>query len=311
MDRDPDLAPMRGHLIAAAILVRPRALLAHAGAPIEPHDLWSAWELDPAIVAPLLLLAAGYAWGFRRMPLARGRTLRLFAFALAWLTLALAVVSPLHALGEALFSAHMVQHELLVTVAAPLLVLSRPAAVAVWAFSPERRRAIGRFLRLRWVRRTGGALVAAGPAWALHATALWLWHVPGPYQETLRSPVVHALQHLSFFGTGLVFWWSIFDAARLNRGIALLSLFTTMLHTGALGAVLTFADRLWYPAYATSTAAWGLTPLEDQQLGGLIMWIPGGVGYLLAALSVAAHALREHETVAHRWVPQTSAPTLR
>ena len=297
---------MRRYLSGAAILVVPRALWGHAGAAIAPHDLWSAWESNPAILLPLALFALGYAFGLRRMPRVRGNTLRPVAFLFAFLTLALAIVSPLHALGGALFSAHMVQHELLVTVAAPLLVLAHPAVVTMWGFSPERRRAIGNWLRVGWVRKTGATLVAAGPAWALHAAALWLWHVPGPYQETLRSPLVHALQHLSFFGTAVLFWWSILEAARLHRGIALLSLFTTMLHTGALGVVLTFADRLWYPVYATSTVPWGLTPLEDQQLGGLIMWIPGGVGYLVAALAVAARALRESETRAHRWVPQAS-----
>ena len=298
---------MRRHLIVGLLLLAPRALQAHAGQPLTPHDLRGAWELEPGVVLSLLLLAAAYVAGLRRMPRGPGRGHRSACFVGAWLVLFVALVSPLHALGGALFSAHMIQHELLVGVAAPLLVLAHPGLTAMWALPAAARRRAGTWMRASGVARAGALLVSPAVAWVLHGAALWLWHLPGPYQATLRSDGIHALQHLSFFSTALLFWWSVIDAARLRRGIALVSLFTTMLHTGALGVVLAFAERLWYPAYATTTVAWGLAPLEDQQMGGLIMWIPGGVAYLLGALAVMLRALRERDAGAHRWMPQAAA----
>ena len=301
---------MRRHLIALLPLLAPRVLHAHAGQPPAPHDLWRAWELDPGVVFALLLLVVLYAVGASRMPRGPRWSRRLACFVAAWLVLVVALISPLHAVGSALFSAHMAQHELLVTVAAPLLVLASPGLTTMWSLPPLVRRRVGTWLRESGATRTGTLLVSPLVAWVLHAAALWLWHLPGPYQATLRNDAVHALQHLSFFATALLFWWSVIDGARVRRGVALVSLFTTMLHTGALGVVLAFAERLWYPAYATTTVAWGLTPLEDQQMGGLIMWIPGGVAYLVAALAVIWRALRERESHAHRWVPQAAALAL-
>jgi cytochrome c2 len=109
---------------------------------------------------------------------------------------------------------------------------------------------------------------------------------------------VHSLQHISFLGTALLFWWTIFKTrgSELGYGGAVFYLFATALQTGALGALLAFSSSLWYPAYAASTGPWGLTPLEDQQLGGLIMWIPGSIPYLVAGLYMFARWLRAAET---------------
>ena len=297
---------MRRYLTAVLALLAPRALHAHVGEPLLPHDLWRAWELQPAVVVLLALLAVAYGIGARRLPRGSGRVPRPALFAAAWVVLVVALVSPLHALGGALFSAHMAQHELLVTVAAPLLVLASPGLAAMWALPVHARRAAGGWLRRGGVIGVATWVAHPAVAWTLHAAALWLWHLPGPYQATLRSEAAHAGQHVSFFATAVLYWWSVIDAARARRGVALLSLFTTMLHTGALGVVLAFAERLWYPAYATSTVAWGVTPLEDQQLGGLIMWIPGGMGYPIAALAVMGRVLRERDARPHRWRPQTA-----
>jgi cytochrome c oxidase assembly factor CtaG len=134
-------------------------------------------------------------------------------------------------------------------------------------------------------------------AFGLHAVALWAWHLPGLYQATLASELLHSFQHASFLFTALLFWWTILGASRaeIARGRAILYLFLTALQTGALGALLTFAPSLWYPAYARTTGPWGLSPLDDQQLGGLIMWIPGSLAYLVAALALLAQWLRESE----------------
>jgi cytochrome c oxidase assembly factor CtaG len=130
----------------------------------------------------------------------------------------------------------------------------------------------------------------------VHALAIWVWHAPRLYDAAVTSALVHALQHASFLGSALLFWWALIHGrnGRLRYGASVLYIFTTALHTTALGAVLSLASRPLYPAYA-STAAWGLTPLEDQQLAGLIMWVPAGIAYLVAALGLMAEWLREAE----------------
>jgi putative membrane protein len=123
-------------------------------------------------------------------------------------------------------------------------------------------------------------------AWALHGLALWAWHLPALYQQTLRSDFVHALQHLSFLLTALLFWWALIYGAqgRTAYGASVLYVFATAMHSGLLGVLLTVTTSVWYPIYASRTAAWGLTTLEDQQLAGLIMWVPAGIIYLAAGL---------------------------
>jgi len=143
-------------------------------------------------------------------------------------------------------------------------------------------------------------------AWILHAAAIWIWHAPPLFQATLHSETVHTAQHLSFLFTGLLFWWALLRGTENRRGrvAGVLYLFTTALHTNLLGALLTFSRRVWYPIYGASTAPWGLTPLEDQQLAGLIMWIPAGIAYLVAALALIARVLREPSEPRSRWSPR-------
>lgn len=281
---------------------RVNALLAHARLIIVPHDIWAAWTFEPVTVALLVLSLGLYAIGVARVwsaatPGSGARTWRVACFATGWVALALALVSPLHALGGMLFSAHMTQHEILISVAAPLLVLGKPLIPFVWAFPRSGRKRLARLSHIRIVAYTWRVLTAPAFAFALHAIALWGWHLPGPYQATLTSELAHSLQHTSFILTGLLFWWTVlgFAGGGLSRGKSMLYLFATALHTGALGALLTFSASLWYPAYATTTGPWGLTPLEDQQLGGLIMWIPGSIAYLAATLGIFALWLRESE----------------
>jgi cytochrome c oxidase assembly factor CtaG/cytochrome c2 len=282
-------------------------LFAHTGHTLTPQEIRSAWTFEPAVVLLLLASAGLYAGGVIRVWAASEtgsgvQTWRVLSFGGGWIALVIALISPLHALGGALFSAHMVQHELLISIAAPLLVLGRPIIALLWAFPREFRRSLGRIARTNSVARISSLLATPSVAFALHAIALWAWHLPGPYQATLTSDVIHSLQHTSFVVTALLFWWTILGANRgeLARGRAILYLFLTALQTGALGALLTFAPSLWYPAYAATTGPWGLTPLDDQQLGGLIMWIPGSIAYLIAALVLFAEWLRESETRALR-----------
>lgn len=268
--------------------------MAHVGERAGPA---SSWSFDPWVVAGLGIAAALYALGTARLWRAagRGRGVRraqVACFAAGWAVLVLALVSPLDALGNRLFAAHMVQHELLMVVAAPLLVLGRPLGAWAWALAPAWRRRLGRAFRASLFRRPWRAISAPLAAWSLHAAALWLWHAPPLFGAALRDDTLHAWQHASFLATALLFWWSVLGAAtRAAHGRALASLFATLLHSGALGALLTLSPRVWYAGYVDSAAALGIDPLHDQQLGGLLMWVPGGLAYLAAALAVAAHWL--------------------
>jgi len=255
---------------------------------------WLVWTFEPWVVLCLGLSLGLYAVGALRLgnrsTNRRSIIRQSLYFVLGWLVLVVALVSPLDTLGGALFSAHMVQHELLMIVAAPLLVLSRPLVIWLWALPMQWRLAIAGAVRHPLVRAPWRLLSLPLAAWIIHALALWLWHGPAFFDAALTNNAVHSLQHLSFLITALFFWWAVLDeqASAAGSGAAMLYLFTTMLHTGALGALMTFSTTPWYAAYHESSLAFGLSPVEDQQLGGLIMWIPGGVAYLLAGLALGA-----------------------
>jgi len=261
---------------------------------VEPGNLWRSWEFDPGVVIPLAASAVLYLLGSRKETLFQNRQRTFFWLGLGALVLAL--VSPLHRLGEVLFSAHMVQHEILMLVAAPLLVLSRPLVTFLWALPFGWRRVAGRWAKTPYVRGPWNTLTDPFTAWWLHAAAIWVWHAPILFDLTLESELAHTAQHLSFFLSALLFWWALFYAeGRKSYGAAVFYIFTTAVHTSILGALLTFTPHIWYHAYGTTTQAWGLTPLEDQQLGGLIMWVPAGVVYLAAGLVLFAKWLKESD----------------
>lgn len=254
-------------------------------------DFWR-WSLEPWVLLPLAACAAAYALGVARLwrRAGRGRGVgpgECASFAAGWLVLAAALVSPIDGLGGALFSMHMVQHELLMVVAAPLLVRSRPLEAWAWALAPPWRRALGALARERALRVPWRVATEPLGAWSLHALAIWGWHAPPPFEAALVDQAVHALQHATFLLTALAFWASVSGRGGRRDAAALASVFSTMLHTGALGALLTFAPTAWYPHYLDA-GAFGLTALEDQQLGGLVMWVPGGVAYLAAGVVLVA-----------------------
>jgi cytochrome c oxidase assembly factor CtaG len=192
----------------------------------------------------------------------------------------------------------MLQHELLMVVAAPLFVLGRPLAAFAWALPPGARRGLGHFFHRPGWRVPWLVLTAPLAAWLVHALALWLWHIPAWFEAALAHDGVHALQHASFLLGALLYWWSVIGHER-QRGAAMASLFTTMVHTGALGALLTLSPVAWYPSYGARTLAFGLDPLEDQQLGGLVMWIPAGTAYVACGLAIAARWLQRQERIEH------------
>ena len=275
------------------------AAFAHPPAAGEPIGALPGPTFEPWVIVCLLASGLLYTVGLARLwPRAGpGRSVHrrhAIAFAAGWLATAAALVSPLDALGNRLFSAHMVQHEVLMIVAAPFFVLGRPLGVWAWAMPLAWRRGLGGFFHHPGWRTPWRVVTAPFAAWIVHALTLWLWHVPVLFEAALASPAIHAAQHTSFLVAALLYWWSVagVGAGGRQRGTAMLSLFTTMIHTGALGALLTLSPEPWYPAYSGRTLAFGIDPLEDQQLGGLVMWIPAGFAYVACGLATAAHWLR-------------------
>ncbi len=293
------MAPFRLNLCRNALLL---VALAFPAAAFALHDPGAAageapgWNFEPwlaaLLVASALLYARGVASLWRKA--GTGRAIRVAdaaRFALGWLALAGALLSPLDTLAARSFGIHMVQHELMMVVAAPLLVLARPLEAWAWALPAGARGAVAALARTRLLRRLWGWLTEPAGAWCFHALALWLWHLPALFAAALVDPRLHVLQHVFFFAAALAFWWSVLGGrARAPGALPIASLLTTMLHTGALGALLTFAPAPLYSS-ALQHPALGLTALEDQQLGGLVMWVPGGLAYLVAALALVGRWL--------------------
>jgi cytochrome c oxidase assembly factor CtaG len=262
-------------------------------------ELGQTWGFEWPVVVPLVVTGAVYALGVWRMwrKAGAGRGIRpaeVACFAGGWLALAVALVSPLHPWGNVLFSAHMAQHELLMLAAAPLLVLSKPVVATLTAVPATWARWLSGWTRAGWWQGTWAVVSGLMFAGVAHAVVLWVWHVPVLFRAALHSGVVHAAQHLTFTLSAVLFWWALLHGPgkAFGYGAGVLYLFATTLHTGLLGALLTIAPTVWYPEYLATTAPWGLTPLEDQQIGGLIMWVPACSVYIVAALALFAAWLR-------------------
>ena len=303
------LAPAVMATAALLACVGTRGAAARVGAAPGPGDVWSAWSWDPLVLLALVVAAAVYARGLQRywgrVGVGRGvRAWQAAAYAGGLAGVAVALLSPLDALAEALFAAHMVQHLLLIVVAAPLLVLGVPLVPGLWAFARPRRHALGRWWRNSEPVRAGWrALSRPAVVWVIYAAVLWPWHLPALYQRALTSVPVHALEHATLLGSALLFWWTALHpgrAGRLGHGAGVLYVFTAGLQSGLLGVLLTFARAPWYPAYAPTEAAWGLSPLDDQQLAGLLMWVPGGLAHVGAALGLLVAWLGQAEREARR-----------
>jgi putative membrane protein len=294
-------------LIVALIVLWAVPAFGHGGRPHHTTELLEAWSFDPFVILSLLVSAGVYSLGIYRLWSESGVGSAIsvrgaIAYALGWLSLVVALVSPVHRWGEVLFSAHMTQHEILMLISAPLIVLGRPLIAAMWALPRPLRLNLGKTASTAVVTRTWAFFTGATVAFIVHGVALWVWHIPFLFQATLTNDLVHTLQHASFLGSALLFWWAIIYGKRgvASYGAGVLYLFVTSVHSGILGAFLTFTRRVWYPIYAPTAAEWGLTPIEDQQLGGLIMWVPAGVVYIVAALFMLAAWINSSERVAVR-----------
>jgi putative membrane protein len=271
-------------------------LLAHSGgAAIGPDDLWHHWSFDPLVWIPLLLAHVLYVCGVMRAWARAGvsRIIHLWravAFMAGELVLVVALISPLDPLGETLLSAHMAQHILLAAVAPPLLVLGHPVRAWTWAF-PQSWRRMGATPPLRFLVGAAGVLSRPATATVIAMLVLWLWHAPALFETALEIEWVHTLEHASFFFSSLLLWQAVLDR-RTRPVAAAVVILIAFLTGGMLGGLLLLAPAPLYDWYGDLARLWGLTPIEDQQLAGLAMWVPAGGVYLVA---FAVFALRAAE----------------
>lgn len=287
---DLAVAPIPALIALCLLLASAGPLLAHGG---QAHRALE-WTFDPWIVGPLLVAGALFALGTAKLS-RRSNTGRFpgwsgVAYWGGLLMLVIALVSPVHALGEHLFTVHMIEHEIVMAVAAPLLVLARPIGVLFWGLPRRLRRPAMRLIKSRVIDTLWNVATTGIVATMLHAAAIWIWHVPTLFDATVTSSLLHRLQHLSFFATAVLFWWAVIW--RESRGAGAWHLFLTMLHTSILGALIALAPRVAYMAQTQYAGEWGLTPLEDQQLAGIVMWVPGGIVYAAIALAMLAGLIR-------------------
>lgn len=230
---------------------------------VTPQTLWSSWSFAPATLIGLAGLAGLYAAEREHYPDSRRPAL----FAAGWLLVAVALVSPLCRLSANLAWMHMVQHMLLIT-AAPLLLVAGG---------------------LRAGLRGREALLPA--VTAFHGITIWAWHVPAIYEAVLLDPVLHVAAYVALIAGAVAFWAMVLDLRHARPLASLGAVFVTMLHMGLLAALLTFAPQPFYPIMAPGALAWGLTPLDDQQLAGLVMWVPGGIFYVVTGVTIILDAV--------------------
>jgi putative membrane protein len=262
----------------------------------RPDRIWATWSLAPAIILPMVLAVGLYVRGLVTQRASqdthRQTSARSAYFAAGIGCLIIALVSPLCRMASTLAWAHMVQHVLLVVGAPLLLVLSRPGGTLV-AGLPRR-------LRTRAFSWSSAAAARSQPhtyliaSFLLYGVNIWFWHVPALYEAALLDTGMHLLMYASLLIVSLMFWHAVVETHRMPgsaAGTAAILLFFTFLHTGALGIVLTLSPRVLYPVMALRGAAWGILPIDDQRLAGLIMWIPMGGVYVVVALAVLARLI--------------------
>ncbi|HWV23400.1 MAG TPA: cytochrome c oxidase assembly protein [Thermomicrobiales bacterium] len=295
----------RWTLLSPALACVPAQALAHASRTPTPDDIWSVWTLSPLPAVALLVVSWLYARGIGVIWRAggRGRGIHRWqagCFAAGMLALAIAILSPLDTLGDALLAAHMTQHMLFLVVAPPLLVLGAPLAPLLLALPRGWRvRLVRGWRRSGPVQPIWHALNHPALAWGIAALVLWGWHVPWAYEAAIRYPFVHDIEHAMFLGSSLLFWWTVIQPVGRRRkqtyGTSLVLLFTTALQGSALGVLMTFSSILWYPVYDGRTAPWHVTAIQDQHIAGAVMWVPGGIVYLLGILLVLGTWLGQDE----------------
>jgi cytochrome c oxidase assembly factor CtaG len=267
--------------------------------PCELHSVPPAsWSIPipttVAIVAAVLLYLRGWRSLREGFPEAASGC-RPAAFVGGMLVLWIVIGSPLSALDHALLTLHMVQHLLLMTVAAPLILLGAPAVALSRGVPQPVRGALDPFLRSAAVRRIARSVTHPASCWLAGTAVVVAWHVPKVFELSMRSPSWHTIQHATFFAAGLLFWLPIIHAgpgsATLPRSLAPLYLFLATLPCDALSAFLAFCGRVVYPSHRSAHPFFGLSPLQDQECAGALMWFWVTIAYLLPAIVITLRML--------------------
>lgn len=266
---------------------------AHNSAVVTRDTFWDSWNIEPLIVIPLLVALWLYGLGlsrlWRRAGLGHGVVyFRSLSFLLGVCAILAALVSPLESLSGVMLSAHMMQHAILLVVAPLLIVFAKPGLVITWALPEGWRKDCLGSPTWRFLIASGNAFSKPLPAASIHGISLWFWHAPAAFDAAVANDLLHAVEHATFFGTALLFWRAIVDCSSQRAGPALAASFATLIHGGLLGALITLAPLPLYAWYRSGALLWGLSALEDQQLAGLLMWVPMGIVYLGACLVLAS-----------------------
>lgn len=276
-------------------------LLTASAAPAFAHGDEGAaigWTLSPTLTIPLGLALLIYLVGLARLSRRASNAPRgVGLFLGGWTVLALSLVSPLHEAGERSFTMHMIEHELIMLVATLLLAMSNAGGILAWGLPRPLRQALGGSWKLP-LQRWWKALTEPVTATAIQAVVMWVWHAPALFNLALEHDGWHVAQHASFFLSSLLFWWAmLYPRSRTSGyGLSAACLFATSMIGGALGALMSISASPWYSAYAAmGMTPLGLDPVDDQQLAGLIMWIPGGLFHGAAALVLAYKWLKSSE----------------
>jgi cytochrome c oxidase assembly factor CtaG len=274
--------------------------LLHAGHAVT----WSAWHFEPTVIAGAVVVAGLYIQSvFQSRP--RPAAWRIACFSLGSLAIFLALVSPLDAAADRLLSMHMLQHVVLTTIGPPLVLLG---------LAPAQLSAL---LRPGLLNRLARALTNPVFAAALFIINMWFWHVPTIYQEALTNLTVHVVMHIAFLATGLIFWWPVVQPlprlARIGEGARLLYLFVTGFPMALLALLLIASGSVVYGYYETPPHLWGISPLVDQQVAGVIMGALGEAAAFIAITFLFFRFLDREEQEAPPPVPEATdrEPALR
>ena len=278
----------------------------------ELRSFLLSWSFEPTIVVGLAVAAGLYIRGWRKLR-SRGRGGRILKPWRAWCfggglaTVAIALLSPIGTFDSLFFFMHMIQHVLLIMIAAPLIWLGAPLLPTIWAFDRPNRRRIGRLFREGHpIHRIFHSLTGAGVALTVFIVVLFVWHYPPLYNAAQGRTLVHDLEHAMFFGSALLFWWPVVHPSggrrRLPYGAGILYIFPAKRAGIVLGAGLSHSQTPYYSAYTELPRIWGISALADQQLAGLIMWVFGGLLFIIPLLALVIMMMREDE--GHVWIPE-------
>lgn len=267
----------------------------------------TAWSWRPDVLFVLISLGTAYTLGWWRLHRRRFRVARPWRLALylgGLGVVSLALLSPIDTFASLLFLIHMVQHEILIMVAPPLLLLADPLPVLLWGL-PRKFRLAARHLLARGaiVRRILYAATWMPVAWGIHVVNLWGWHVPIVYEAALRNDLLHDLEHVAFFGTAVLFWWPIINPAprlhgQIPYGFRIAYIIAAAFQTVALGFVIAVTERVLYPFYTAAPRLWGVSPLDDQAFGGAIM-SEAAMMFLIPLLVLVTRWLNDEERRTH------------